>query len=136
MRSNLYTSLGFRWCGWRDLNPHALRHLDLNQACLPFHHTRAAVQISGAAVGVNERIKRVTKTVTPVTTKVTNPSAADLEAPTKQGADNSSSGFRFRGIKSPRRDQHANFTAILNEIRAFNAHVDEQLALQGIVPLE
>ncbi len=23
------------WCGWRDLNPHALRHQNLNLACLP-----------------------------------------------------------------------------------------------------
>ena len=29
-----------KWYGWRDLNPHASRHQDLNLACLPFHHTR------------------------------------------------------------------------------------------------
>ena len=23
------------WCGWRDLNPHGLRHQNLNLACLP-----------------------------------------------------------------------------------------------------
>ena len=26
------------WCTWWDLNPHALRHWNLNPACLPFHH--------------------------------------------------------------------------------------------------
>ena len=27
-------------CGRRDLNPHGLRHWNLNPACLPFHHAR------------------------------------------------------------------------------------------------
>ena len=32
------------WCGWRDLNPHDLRHQNLNLACLPIPpHPRKAV---------------------------------------------------------------------------------------------
>lgn len=26
------------WCTRRDLNPHTVRHTNLNRACLPFHH--------------------------------------------------------------------------------------------------
>ena len=36
------------WCAKRDLNPHALRHLLLRQACLPFHHSRQ----NGACGGI------------------------------------------------------------------------------------
>ncbi len=36
----LLTSGVYAWCAREDLNLHALRHLPLRQACLPFHHSR------------------------------------------------------------------------------------------------
>ncbi len=36
-------------CGRRDLNPHGLRHWNLNPACLPFHHARITGHASAGA---------------------------------------------------------------------------------------
>src|SRR3978361_762241 len=57
-----------RWCGRRDLNPHGLRHQNLNLACLPFHHARTLpcapplpYTLSGFTRGASGDGRRVSK---------------------------------------------------------------------------